>query len=117
VVRHLPQRRLRRRSRGPVYRELPRVKVAAVKSDESAGLELEEDLTLFGPETVRIKQSGKDLGRRFQRRLGEICPHCTVPLLMANSKNVPLYCHIFAGHNPTGAKIANDMFGRFLRMG
>ena len=77
----------------------------------------EEEQTLFGPVTVRMKQSGKELGRRFQKRLNEIFPHCTVPVLMTNSNNAPLYCLIFAGHNPTGAKIANDIFGKFLKMG
>lgn len=77
----------------------------------------EEEQTLFGPETVRIKQSGKELGHRFQKRLREVFPHCTVPVLMTNSKNAPLYCLIFGGHNPTGVKIANDIFGRFLKMG
>ena len=77
----------------------------------------EQELTLFGEETVRIRQSGKDLGQRFRKRLGEIFPHCTVPVLMTNSKNAPLYCLIFAGHNPTGAKIVNEIFGKFLQMG
>lgn len=77
----------------------------------------EERQTLFGPEEIRIKQSGKDLGRRFQKRLREIFPHCTVPVLMTNSKNAPLYCLVFAGHNQTGVKIADDIFGRFIKMG
>lgn len=77
----------------------------------------EEEQTLFGPERVRIKQSGKDLGRRFRNRLMEIFPNCTMPVLMTNSKNAPLYCLIFAGHNNTGVKIANSIFGRFERMG
>ena len=77
----------------------------------------EEDETLFGPETVRIKQSGKDLGHRFQKRLKQIFPHCTVPVLMTNSKKAPLYCLIFAGHNSTGVNIAASIFGKFLKMG
>ncbi len=76
----------------------------------------EEEQTLFGPQTVRIKQSGKELGQRFQNRLKEIFPYCTVPVLMTNSKNAPLYCLVFAGHNPTGVGIANDIFGKFLKM-
>jgi len=77
----------------------------------------EEKTTLFGPQAVRIQRTGKDLGQRFRKRLEELFPHCTVPVLMTNSKNAPLYCLIFGGHNPTGARIANDIFGRFLRMG
>ena len=77
----------------------------------------EQEQTLFGPETVRIRQSGKELGQRFQNRLKQIFPHCTVPVLMTNSKRAPLYCLIFAGHNETGIKIADDIFGKFLKMG
>ena len=76
----------------------------------------EEEQTLFGPKTIRIKQSGKELGERFQNRLKEIFPHSTVPVLMTNSTNAPLYCLVFAGHNPTGVRIANDIFGKFLKM-
>lgn len=77
----------------------------------------EEEQTLFGPETVRIRQSGKELGQRFQNRLKEIFPHCTVPVLMTNSKRAPLYCLVFSGHNETGVKIADNIFGKFLKMG
>lgn len=77
----------------------------------------EQEQTLFGPETVRIKQSGKDLGQRFRKRLKEIFPNCTVPVLMTNSRKAPLYCLIFAGHNATGVGIADDIFGKFLKMG
>ena len=77
----------------------------------------EEEQTLFGPEEVRIKQSGRDLGQRFRSRLNQIFPFCTVPVLMTNSKNAPLYCLIFGGYNKTGEKIANDIFRSFLKMG
>ncbi|MBI3013775.1 MAG: three-Cys-motif partner protein TcmP, partial [Candidatus Tectomicrobia bacterium] len=77
----------------------------------------EEEQTLFGPETVPIGQSGKELGQRFRNRMKEIFRHCAVPLLMTNSKNAPLYCLIFAGHNATGVRIAEDIFKKFLRMG
>ena len=75
------------------------------------------ETTLFGEEEVRIEQSGIDLGKRYRKRLLEIFPHCTTPVLMTNTKHAPLYCLIFAGHNPVGAKIASDIFGWFLRMG
>jgi hypothetical protein len=32
---------------------------------------------------------------------------------MTNSKNAPLYCMFFAGHNATGKKIAEDIFMRY----
>lgn len=85
-------------------------------TDWEAELYIEEP-TLFGPEQVRIEQSGKKLGHIFRNRLKEVFPHCTVPVLMTNSKNAPLYCLIFVGHNETGVKIANDIFGKFLKMG
>jgi len=73
--------------------------------------------TLFGEETVRVKQSGIELGERFRKRLKTVYPHTTSPLLMANSKNAPLYCLMFAGHKATGARIVEQIFGRFLTLG
>jgi len=70
----------------------------------------EDEQTLFGPEKVKKQLSGKEVGHVFKKRLEEIFPHCSNPILMANSKNAPLYCLIFAGHNSTGKKIAEDIF-------
>jgi hypothetical protein len=61
--------------------------------------------------------TGKRLGQLFKRRLGEIFPHVTEPLVMNNSRNAPLYCLIFAGHNPTGVKIVQQIFQRYERLG
>jgi three-Cys-motif partner protein len=72
----------------------------------------EEEQTLFGPEKVKKQLSGKEFGYLFKKRLEEIFPQCSSPILMANSKNAPLYCLIFAGHNPTGKKIAEDIFAK-----
>ncbi|MBM4331982.1 MAG: three-Cys-motif partner protein TcmP [Deltaproteobacteria bacterium] len=72
----------------------------------------EDEQTLFGPETVKRKLSGKEFGRVFKKRLEEIFPHCSNPVLMANSKNAPLYCLIFAGHNANGKKIAEQIFAK-----
>ncbi|HUX22651.1 MAG TPA: three-Cys-motif partner protein TcmP [Spirochaetia bacterium] len=78
----------------------------------------QEEETLFGRETRLISQSAKELGQRYRARLLEIFRFCAVPVLMTNSKNAPLYCLIFAGQNEVGAKIANDIFMRYLtRMG
>jgi len=68
----------------------------------------EEEQTLFGPEKVKKQLSGKEFGRVFKKRPEEIFPRCFNPILMANSKNALLYCLIFAGHNATGKKIAQD---------
>jgi three-Cys-motif partner protein len=73
---------------------------------------------LFDEEKTVLKpQSAKDLGYRYQRRLLEIFKYCTIPVVLRNSINAPLYCLIFAGHNETGKNIAEDIFGKFERMG
>jgi len=69
-----------------------------------------EEPTLFGIETVKRPHSGKEFGYAFKKRLGEIFRHCSSPILMTNSKNAPLYCILFAGHNATGKKIAEGIF-------
>lgn len=70
--------------------------------------------------TVEIKietTSGEMLGALFKGRLQEVFPHVTDPLVMTNSVGAPLYCLIFAGHNPTGAKITQSIFQRYERLG
>lgn len=73
----------------------------------------EEEQTLFGPELTKKKQSAKEFGMVFKKRLEQIFGHCTFPVLMKNSNNAPLYCIMFAGHNKTGAKIASDIFRKY----
>jgi three-Cys-motif partner protein len=78
----------------------------------------EEVPTLFGPVEIKIRRTtGQRLGQLFKNRLEEVFPHVTDPLVMTNSKNAPLYCLIFAGHNPTGAKIVRDIFQRYQQLG
>jgi len=72
-----------------------------------------EERTLFGTETVKKPHSGKEFGYVFKKRLGEIFRYCSIPILMTNSKNAPLYCMLFAGHNATGKRIAEDIFIRY----
>jgi three-Cys-motif partner protein len=74
-----------------------------------------EEQTLFGPESVKRQLSGKEFGNVFKKRLEEIFRYCSNPILMANSKNAPLYCLIFAGHNATGKKIAEEVFMKHER--
>jgi len=74
--------------------------------------------TLFG--TVEMKMqptTGKRLGRLFTRRLREVFRHVTEPLVMTNSRNAPLYCLIFAGHNVTAARIVREIFQRYQQLG
>lgn len=87
-------------------------------STEWRGDIYEKVQTLFGPVEMKIRHTtGRRLGRLFKTRLEEVFPHVTDPLVMTNSKNAPLYCLIFAGHNPTGAKIVWDIFQRYERLG
>ncbi len=74
-----------------------------------------EEETLFGPEKTKVVYSGKEFGAVFQKRLREIFPQCSAPILMTNSKNAPLYCLLFAGHNQTGGKIAGEIFAGYER--
>ena len=74
--------------------------------------------TLFGPVEMKIRRTtGRRLGQLFKKRLEEVFPYVTEPLVMTNSKNAPLYCLIFAGHHPTGAEIVQDIFWRYERLG
>jgi three-Cys-motif partner protein len=78
----------------------------------------EEVPTLFGPVEMKIRRTtGQRLGQLFKKRLEEVFSHVTDPLVMTNSRNAPLYCLIFAGHKPTGAKIVRDIFQRYQRLG
>lgn len=63
------------------------------------------------------KTSAQRLGDLYRGRLGEIFPHVTYPLVMRNSHNQPIYCLIFAGHNPTGARITENIFRHYERLG
>jgi len=78
----------------------------------------EEVQTLFGPVEMKIhRTTGQRLGRLFKKRLEEVFPHVTDPLVMANSKNAPLYCLIFAGHKQKASEIVQDIFQRYERLG
>jgi three-Cys-motif partner protein len=78
----------------------------------------EEVPTLFGPIQAKIRSTtGKRLGKLFKNRLEEVFPYVTEPLEMTNSKNASLYCLMLAGHNQNGAKILQDIFGRYKRLG
>src|SRR6185437_2319396 len=45
----------------------------------------EEEKTLFGTEVVKKRLSGKEMGAVFCKRLSEVFPYCSEPLLMTNS--------------------------------
>jgi three-Cys-motif partner protein len=87
-------------------------------STEWRGNIYEEVPTLFGPVEMKIhRTTGQRLGQLFTKRLEQVFPHVTAPLVMTNSKNAPLYCLIFAGHKKTGAKIVREIFDRYQRLG
>lgn len=70
--------------------------------------------SLFGPWELKARPtSAIRLAKLYAARLSEIFPHVTEPLVMTNSKGAPIYCLVFAGHHPIGAKIARDIFQRF----
>jgi len=76
-----------------------------------------ETTDLFGNTiTEKVPQTAKSLGLLFQKRLEQIFPKVTFPLVMKNSKGAPLYCLIFAGHNNTGKKIMEYIFNSFERL-
>jgi three-Cys-motif partner protein len=85
-------------------------------SDWMIDLYKEED-TLFGPQKTKVAYSGREVGAIFQKRLKEIFAQCSFPIVMTNSKNGPLYCLLFAGHNQTGRRIAEDIFRSYERRG
>lgn len=81
--------------------------------DDWLKLFYKDEPTLFGPEQTKIPETSLELGSHYRKRLKTIFQHCTEPILMANSKGSLLYYIIFAGHNSTGVKIANDIFKKY----
>jgi three-Cys-motif partner protein len=78
----------------------------------------EETPTLFGSWEIKIQPtSAARLSQLYRDRLGQVFPYVTEPLVMRNSRDVPLYCLIFAGHNQTGADITTSVFRRYERLG
>lgn len=75
--------------------------------------------TLFD-ETWEIKTNkttARRLGDLYRGRLSEIFPHVTYPLVMRNAHKQPIYCLIFAGHKSNGAKITEDIFNHYEKLG
>lgn len=78
----------------------------------------EEVPDLFGQAQIRLRpQSARQVGNLYRRRLLELFRFCTVPVVLRKSMNAPLYGLIFAGHNKTGMRIAEDIFHQFEKMG
>lgn len=69
--------------------------------------------TLFSePVELKLRRTDAEyLGRLFvEHRLRPLFPYVTDPIVMKNSVGGDLYCLIFAGHNKTGARIADHIF-------
>ena len=71
--------------------------------------------TLFGDETRRskIEQPTKRIAEIYVARLQGIFKHVvTEPMVLLNSRSVPIYHFVFASNNKTATKIANDIIGK-----
>ncbi len=71
--------------------------------------------TLFGEETITEKKSDpiKLITDLYIKRLTGIWKHVTPkPLVMKNTKNVPIFHFVFASNKPAGLKIAKDIIGK-----
>ncbi|MBU4284832.1 three-Cys-motif partner protein TcmP [Patescibacteria group bacterium] len=72
--------------------------------------------TLFGPIKIKDYIDGKKLSEYFIKRLKSVFEYVSLPLIMRNSKNTPLYCLIYAGHNDKAKKIVEDIFKHFEKL-
>jgi len=72
--------------------------------------------TLFG--TAKVKNRNLDtqgLINYFVQRLKSVFTEVSLPLVMRNSKNAPLYCLIYAGHQKVAKGIIESIFSRFKK--
>ncbi|KAA9338441.1 three-Cys-motif partner protein TcmP [Hymenobacter busanensis] len=73
----------------------------------------ETSLTLFGEETVTVKQdkASERAGRLYGERIrsANIFRHVSEPLVLRNSRNAILYHFILCSNNATALRIANDI--------
>ena len=71
---------------------------------------------LFGDQTTKIQSAGDTLVRWYRNRLKEVFDHVSTAREIQDTRGRPLYYLIFAGPNPTGAKIANDVLRQGVRV-
>jgi len=74
------------------------------------------DSNLFGDSE---KVDNWTVAKAFQKRLHDVAgfDYVPEPVVMKNSKNAALYFWFFASQNPTGAKIAKDIFKHYTQLG
>lgn len=69
----------------------------------------EDNQGLFGLLKTKKHDAGHQLAKWYQKRLKEAYGHSSKPRLIKNTRGTHLYYLLWAGHNPTGAKIAGDV--------
>jgi len=72
----------------------------------------EKQTTLFGDDEItrKIRNPIQHIANLYIQQLRTIWEHVTeTPLVLYNSRNVPIYHFVFASNNPTGVKIAKDI--------
>jgi three-Cys-motif partner protein len=67
------------------------------------------DLTLFGPEDVKVKDVPNRLSAGFRARLEQVYEHVSDYVIMRNARNAPQYSLILASHVGVAQKIMNDI--------
>jgi three-Cys-motif partner protein len=102
----------------PSSEELAKVDERMTKlwgSNDWQELLYEERQSLFG-DVYHLKKrptGAPYLASQFvNQRLRKIFPQVSEPVIIKNTKGADIYALIFAGHNPTACKIANDIFSR-----
>lgn len=77
-----------------------------------------EQTNLFGEvEWEKSVSKARELANIFKNRLEEVFDYVSEALVMRNSRNAPLYCLFYAGHNATGKKITNNIFEKYEHLG
>ena len=74
--------------------------------------------TLFGDETKRskVEKPTRRIAETYVERLQGIFTYVvTEPMVLRNSRGVPIYHFVFASNNKTATKIANDIIGKDIR--
>ena len=71
---------------------------------------------LFGKQTQKTQRAGDTLVRWYRKRLKHVFGHVSAAREIQNTRGRPLYYLIFAGHNKTGARIANDILRQGVRV-
>lgn len=86
-------------------------------SEEWQSLKYVELPTLFGnKQKIKKDVNAKKISDSFVKRLKSVFSYVSLPLIMKNSNNAPLYCLIFAGHNEKGKDIIESIFGKFEKL-